>query len=103
LNCLLFGQASLSKLSPNEIRQRQDFLRQQRDKLLLMKKDAREKQLVEAERTQQGSKRPVSARAARSAMRDGPEEQSQASAENERKMAMRRAIAEKLREEVIGK
>lgn len=92
----------MSKLSPDEIRQRQDFLRQQRDKLLAMKKETREKQLQDAERSQ-GSKRPVSARAARSAMNDRPAEQTAASAENDRKMAMRRAIAEKLREEVIGK
>lgn len=97
------AQASLSKLSPEEIRQRQDFLRQQRDKLLSMKKEAREKQLLDAEQTQ-GSKRPVSARAARIAMRDQPAAaSSEVSAENERKLAMRRAIAEKLREEVIGK
>jgi hypothetical protein len=85
------------------LKQRQDFLRQQRDKLLAMKKEAREKQLQDAEQSQHGSKRPVSARVARSAMQDDSPEKSKESAENEKKMAMRRAIAEKLREEVVGK
>jgi len=35
----------MSKLSEAEIRERQQFLRAQRDKLLAMKKEAREKQL----------------------------------------------------------
>ena len=67
-----------------------------------MKKEAREKQLQEAERTQ--SKRPVSARAARSALSKGDAGvgNSKAKAEDDKKLAMRRAIAEKLRQEVIG-
>ena len=56
-------QASLSQLSPEELKKRQEFLRQQRDKLLAMKKDAREKQLGVATQSQPG--RPQSARAAR--------------------------------------
>lgn len=90
------------QLSADEIRQRQEFLRQQRDKLLAMKKEAREKQLHAAERDY-GSHRPVSARAARSALQASVGQQSAASAENDKKMAMRKAIAEKLRQEVIGK
>jgi len=91
----------MSQLNADEIRQRQEFLRQQRDKLLAMKKEAREKQLHEAERDH-GSHRPVSARAARSALQ-APAQQSPDTAENDKKMAMRKAIAEKLRQEVIGK
>jgi hypothetical protein len=94
--------ASLSQLSPDEIRQRQEFLRLQRDKLLAMKKEARASQLDEAERAK-GAQRPVSARTARSALSSTPAQQTTASAENDKKMAMRRAIAEKLRQEVIGK
>jgi len=91
----------MSQLSADEVRQRQEFLRHQRDKLLAIKKEAREKQLREAERDR-GSQRPVSARAARSALQT-PAQQSAASVENDKKMAMRKAIAEKLRQEVIGK
>jgi len=93
----------MSRLSEDEIRQRQQFLRQQRDKLLAMKKEAREKQLGEAERDV-GSQRPVSARAARSALHAAAGTQhSPRSADADQKMAMRKAIAEKLRQEVIGK
>jgi len=92
----------MSQLSADEIRQRQEFLRQQRDKLLAMKKEAREKQLREAERDR-GSHRPVSARAARSALQGSSAQQSLHTAENDKKMAMRKAIAEKLRQEVVGK
>ena len=92
------------QLSADEIRQRQQFLREQRDKLLAMKKEAREKQLREAERDR-GSQRPVSARTARSALNAPAATQQShlATAENDKKMAMRKAIAEKLRQEVIGK
>jgi len=92
----------MSQLSADEIRQRQEFLRQQRDKLLAMKKEAREKQLREAERDS-GSHRPVSARAARSALQAPSAQELAATAESDKKMAMRKAIAEKLRQEVIGK
>ena len=92
-------QASLSQLSPDELRKRQEFLQQQRDKLLAMKKETREKQLGAAAKSQ--PQRPQSARAARSAMKNGPE--TAGNKEDQKKMAMRKAIAEKLREEVIGK
>ena len=93
----------MSQLDPAALRQRQDFLRAQRDKLLALKKAAREQQLGEAARDQ--PKRPASARAARSALRDdgGAGGDSALSPEDQRKMAMRRAIAEKLRAEVVGK
>lgn len=67
-----------------------------------MKKEAREKQLRDAERLQ--SARPVSARTARSAMSQKnvvPPAQPAVNPEDEKKLAMRRAIAEKLRQEVI--
>lgn len=88
-------------MSPGELKQRQDFLRQQRDKLLAMKKEAREKQLKDAERS--APKRPMSARAARSALTKPPALPTAEQIEDEKKMAMRRAIADKLREEVVGK
>lgn len=70
-----------------------------------MKKEAREKQLRDAERDR-GLHRPVSARAARSALHASAaaaQHSQQRSAESDKKMAMRKAIAEKLRQEVIGK
>ncbi|KAK2150854.1 hypothetical protein LSH36_385g01038 [Paralvinella palmiformis] len=90
--------ASLSKLSPDELKKRQEFLREQRDKLLTMKKQAREKQLGET--TSQRPQRPQSAHAARSAMAGKAD--STKSAEDEKKIAMRKAIAAKLKAEVIG-
>ena len=63
----------------------------------MMKKEAREKQLgldVQAQ-----PKRPASAKAARSAMKGG--DMPVTSEEDEKKMAMRRAIADKLKREVI--
>ena len=94
----------MSQLSADEIRQRQEFLRQQRDKLLAMKKAEREKQLRAVERDG-ASQRPVSARAARSALHAsaGAAASPAADPDNDKKMAMRKAIAEKLRQEVIGK
>ena len=67
-----------------------------------MKKEAREKQLQEAEKSMH-AQCPVSARAARSTLRAPPPVKDEAAAENEKKMAMWHSIAEKLREEVIGK
>lgn len=94
-------QASLSQLSPEELKKRQTFLSQQRDKLLAMKKEAREKQLGAATKSQ--PQRPQSARAARSAMNRSQEQKSPDAAEDQKKLAMRKAIADKLRQEVIGK
>ncbi len=80
------------------MKERAEFLKQQRDKLLAMKKEAREKQLAKAEGS---SNRPRSARVARSAMDDDPA--LLASREEEaKKIEMRKAIAEKLRQEVIN-
>ncbi|PAA54445.1 hypothetical protein BOX15_Mlig023550g2 [Macrostomum lignano] len=93
---------SLSNLSHEEILKRQEFLRNQRDKLVAMKQREREAQLAKHERSA-GRDRPSSARAARSAMSGRPEDSGppKRSADDERKLAMRRAIAAKLKEEVI--
>ncbi len=55
-----------AEIDEEELRRRTEFLKAQRDKLLAMKREEREKQLAEAERQQMKS-RPKSARAARSA------------------------------------
>jgi len=91
----------MSRLSEAEILERQQFLRVQRDKLLAMKKEAREKQL-QGELVETSQHRPVSARAARSALH-GQRQTHADTTQADKKMAMRKAIAEKLRQEVIGK
>lgn len=53
-----------------ELKRRTEFLKAQRDKLLALKREEREKQLAEAEKSQMKS-RPKSARAARSAFGKG--------------------------------
>ena len=88
----------MAKLNPDELKKRQEFLKQQRDKLLEMKKKEREKQLLQAEKTQ--PKRPSSARVAKAAMQG--ETGSKLSPEEEKKLAMRKAIADRLKAEMLG-
>ncbi|CAG2257497.1 cilia- and flagella-associated protein 36-like [Mytilus galloprovincialis] len=92
------AHAALSKLSPDELKQRQEYLKQQRDKLVAMKKKEREKQLLAAEQTQ--PQRPVSARNARSALQG--DQQKKVDPEEEKKLAMRKAIANRLKSELLG-
>ena len=78
--------------------------------LLAMKREEREKQLAEAERSQQGKSRPKSARAARSSFRRA-EASATAAADSDavargidpETLRVRRALAQKLKSEVIGK
>lgn len=91
----------MAGMNEEEYKRRAEFLRQQRDKLMEMKRKEREKQLLTAERAQ--PQRPASARAARAAMQQATGGNSQASAEDEKKMAMRRAIADRLKSELIGR
>ncbi|KAJ8309028.1 hypothetical protein KUTeg_013902 [Tegillarca granosa] len=102
-NAVSAAAAALSHLSPEELQKRQQYLKEQRDKLLEMKKKEREKQLLTAEKSQ--PQRPMSARAAKSALSKsgGPESSSkQLSPEEEKKLAMRKAIAVRLKSEVLG-
>ena len=57
---------SAAEIDEAELKRRTDFLKAQRDKLLAMKKEEREKQLAEVEKAQ-AKTRPKSAKAARSA------------------------------------
>lgn len=92
----------MSNMNPDELKKRQEYLKQQRDKLLEMKKKEREKQLLAAEKSQ--PKRPMSAGMAKSAMQEGPSNESdKLSPEEEKKMAMRKAIADRLKAEMLGK
>ncbi|CAL1528405.1 unnamed protein product [Lymnaea stagnalis] len=94
--------AGMAGMSGEEYKRRVEFLRQQRDKLMEMKRKEREKQLLSAEKSQ--PQRPASARAAKVALKQGhgnggPEK----SPEDEKKLAMRRAIADRIKSELMGK
>lgn len=56
----------MEKMSPDELKRRQEYLKEQREKLLKMKQQDREKQLSSAVKSNPA--RPQSARAARAAM-----------------------------------
>jgi len=88
------------EIDPLELKKRTDYLKAQRDKLLAMKRAEREKQLEAVEKTQSRA-RPKSARAARSIMSGKP-----AAADEKidpQTLKARKALAEKLKAEVIGK
>ena len=86
-----------SNIDPDELKKRTEFLKEQRDKLLAMKKAEREKQLAEVEQQQLRS-RPKSAKAARSALRNRNISSSNIDPET---LKARQALAEKLKQEVI--
>ena len=92
-------QTGVQSSDADIMKKRAEFFKEQREKLLARKKDEREKLLLRAEND--GSQRPCSARAARKAI-DEPHETTAMSKEDEKKMQMKRAIAEKLRQEVIN-
>ena len=95
-------QASMAGMSEDEYKKRVNFLKQQRDKLMEMKRKEREKQLLSA--TSDQPARPASARAARNALRqpEAPAEPA-APSEEEKKLAMRKAIANRIKSELMGK
>lgn len=79
-----------------DIEKRQNYLRQQRDRILAMKKQERARRLS-ANEDVISQARPKSARAARKALREeNPEVDPQT-------LAFRKTLAAKLRNEVIGK
>ncbi|KAL7632530.1 UNVERIFIED_CONTAM: hypothetical protein RMT77_017147 [Armadillidium vulgare] len=81
-----------SQISPEEVAKRQEYLRQQRDKLLEMKRQEREKQLSAFEESAPQS-RPKSSKAARKAMKG--------SSIDPQTLQVRKALAERLKAEVI--
>ncbi|XP_052054746.1 cilia- and flagella-associated protein 36 [Apodemus sylvaticus] len=84
--------ANLSALGTEELRQREHYLKQKRDKLMSMRKDMRAKQVQNTE--QKG--RPT---------REAEEmtEKPEMTAEEKQTLLKRRLLAEKLKEEVINK
>ncbi|XP_053378212.1 cilia- and flagella-associated protein 36-like [Mercenaria mercenaria] len=96
--------AAMAGLSAEEIKKRQQYLIAQRDKLIAMKKKEREKQLLSAEQSNPG--RPMSARAARQMLDEDKskeaEQKKTVSDEEQKKIEMRRQIANKLKAELMG-
>jgi hypothetical protein len=76
---------------------RQEYLKAQRDKLLALKKQEREKQLQAVE-SNSSKQRPRSAKAAQSALAGQPETEI-----NSQTLQVRKALAERLKSEVVGK
>ncbi|XP_071833300.1 uncharacterized protein [Apostichopus japonicus] len=98
--------AALASSSPAELQKREQYLKQQRDKLLALKKREREKNLSTFTE-EEAKSRPKSARAARQATSglDGSSGGMAAKSkeEQEKTLAMRKALAERLKQEVINK
>ncbi|XP_071476223.1 cilia- and flagella-associated protein 36-like [Diadema antillarum] len=93
--------SNLSNADPSDLEKRAQYLKQQRDMLIARKKSARENSLDEFEK-RQTTARPKSSRVARQAIQGDvkPEPEAQV---DEKKMAMRKALAQCLKNEVIDK
>lgn len=90
--------SAASSLSQDEIKRRAEYLRQQRDKLVAMKKEERAKRLINFEGSQ-SKERPKSSRAAQSVIANKGGQP----AVDEKTLAMRVALAQKLKQEVVGR
>uniref|UniRef100_A0A2L2YL77 Cilia- and flagella-associated protein 36 n=2 Tax=Parasteatoda tepidariorum TaxID=114398 RepID=A0A2L2YL77_PARTP len=88
-----------TEVSPEEAKRRQEYLRQQRDKLLALKKQEREKLLQKYESDSAGG-RPRSARAAQRAVQ---EEKAADPSLDPNVLAFRKSLAARLKAEVIDK
>lgn len=84
--------ANLSTLGTEELRQREQYLKQKRDKLMSMRKDIRTKQIQTTEQKGTSTKEVEE-------MTEKPE----MTAEEKQTLLKRRLLAEKLKEEVINK
>ncbi|KAF5273138.1 hypothetical protein FQA39_LY07628 [Lamprigera yunnana] len=87
-----------TEIDQNELKKRQEYLRAQRDKLVALKKEARKKHLENDNVPQEKSRvRPKSARVAKAVLTG-----TSPAIANEQ-LKIRKALAERLRNEVIGK
>ncbi len=89
-----------NSFNAEEIRKRTEYLRKQRDKLLEIKKQEREKQMVKMEEQELLAKRPKSAKAMRSVVEDKKDEHLD---DSDHSLAFRRSLAARLKAEVVGK
>eukprot|EP00057_Strongylocentrotus_purpuratus_P030842 XP_782861.1 PREDICTED: cilia- and flagella-associated protein 36 [Strongylocentrotus purpuratus] len=92
--------SNLSSADPSDLEKRAQYLKQQRDMLIAKKKSAREKSLDVYEQSQSAQARPKSSRAARQATQGDVKMDVKV---DEKKLAMRKALAECLKNEVIDK
>jgi hypothetical protein len=83
------------QVDAEDLMRRQEYLKAQRDKLLALKKQEREKQLQAVE-SGSSKQRPRSAKAAQSALAGQPEINAQT-------LQVRKALAERLKSEVVGR
>ena len=90
--------AQNSGLSAEEIHKRSEYLRKQRDKLLKIKKQERNKQMTKLEEQELLAKRPKSARVMRSVTDHTSDDESA----GDQSLAFRRSLAARLKAEVIG-
>lgn len=93
-------QGSRQNPETADMKQRQQFLREQRDKIIALRREAREKQLgidtdpkMTPKASKDSTKNPQPATTSPAS----------ASAEHEKMLAKRRALAAKLRQEVVDK
>lgn len=92
------------EVSEEEMKRRAAYLKQQRDKLMDLKRQEREKNLTKYTE-QQPKARPTSSRAARqvTAGEQVPSPAAKSDKDGEKKLAMRRALADVLKREVVDK
>lgn len=83
-----------------DLDKRREYLRAQRDRLIAMKKQEREKLLLENSSSGHQPARPKSARAAQMAIRN-PLNMRAASIGSEKSLSARRALADRLKQELI--
>ncbi|XP_071963544.1 uncharacterized protein [Antedon mediterranea] len=86
-----------------ELKKREAYLKQQRDQLMEMKKKEREKSLNNFSKKEQSKARPQSSRAAKNATAGDVKVKSGNQESEDKKLKMRMALAERLKQEVIQK
>lgn len=89
------------KIDKQEVKQRQEYLRAQRDKILLIKKQVRAKQLNETV-NKTGRPQSASATAAKSLLDDGNQDSLMADPKSESSAQLRITLAKRLRAEIIN-
>jgi len=100
VNAVQNAAATFATMTPEELQKRQQHLKAQREKLMALKQKEREKQLDTYEKKTPGA-RPKSARVARSVLSRAPAQPDPQDAEKNKEMEMRRAIANRLKAEML--
>jgi hypothetical protein len=99
----LFQNVSPGAGTEEDIQRRREYLTAQRDKLVALKKKEREKQLVQ-QSGESELQRPKSARAAQIALTSSPSPNNNGSdSNNDKALAARRALAQRLKQELFEK